>query len=136
VHSPVSGKVLSGTYLRRVPPELETALRRAHAAERSAQGSLRVPAFRLTRSLLGGARLVGYPLHQLAECLGISVSSTRSRAISDGWITADTFADLTDRPRDLVDRWASDGWLPQISVDESGQTCYAASDLIRSLVRR
>jgi hypothetical protein len=118
-----------------VPPVLATALRRALAAESSARGEHRIPAFRLTRSLLGGARAAGFPNAVLAHCLGTTVQSVRTRGGSDGWIAATTFADLADLPIDVVRAWTADGLLPAQTVDVLGTDCFAASDLVRALIR-
>jgi hypothetical protein len=118
-----------------VPPVLATALRRAHAAESSAKGEQRIPAFRLTRSLLGGARAAGFPNAVLAQCLGTTVQSVRTRGGSDGWIAATTFADLAGLPVEFVRAWTADGLLPSRTVDVLGNDCFPASDLVRALIR-
>jgi hypothetical protein len=118
-----------------VPSVLATALRRALAAESSARGEHRVPAFRLTRSLLGGARAAGFPTAVLAHCLGTTVQSVRTRGGSDGWIAATTFADLAGLPIEVVRAWTADGLLPPQTVDGLGTDCFPASDLVRALIR-
>jgi hypothetical protein len=118
-----------------VPPALATVLRRALAAESSARGEHRIPAFRLTRSLLGGARAAGFPNAVLAHCLGTTVQSVRTRGGSDGWIAASTFADLAGLPVKVVRAWTADGVLPAQTTDVLGNDCFPASDLVRALLR-
>ncbi|MCU1658870.1 MAG: hypothetical protein JWO57_3526 [Pseudonocardiales bacterium] len=126
----------SGAVAPLLPAWLIIALHRAHEAERTATGDSRIPAFRLTRSLLGGARHAGYTPARLAEGLGISVGSVRNRGSSDGWIAADVFAELTDLSPDTVDSWIADGMLPSRATDEAGRDCYLASELIYALTRQ
>jgi hypothetical protein len=118
-----------------VPPVLATVLRRALAAESSARGEHRIPAFRLTRSLLGGARAAGLPNAVLAQCLGTTVQSVRTRGGSDGWIVATTFADLAGLPVEVVRAWIADGLLPPPTVDVLGNDGFPASDLVCALIR-
>ncbi len=103
------------------------------AHRRTAGGDQRRPAFRLTRSLLGGARSAGYSAALLAKCLGSSITSVRNRDGSNGWIAGDVFAALTDLPPRAVDGWFADGALTQRVVGHTGRPCFPADELIRAL---
>jgi DNA-binding transcriptional regulator YiaG len=107
-------------------------LRRAHAAESLATGADRIEAFRLTRTLIGGARDAGYSAPALARCLGITVSTLASRAQPDGWITAAAFAEIAGVRIDTVRRWHRQGRLPDPVHDHDGIR-YRASDLVLAL---
>jgi hypothetical protein len=119
-----------------LPPVLATALRRAQAAEQAATGYRRVPAFRLTRSLIAGARVAGYPIADIAACLGVSLSAVRGRGGSDGWISAVRFAELADVHLGTIEQWAVDRLLSTAGVDAHGQRCYPASELVCALIHR
>jgi hypothetical protein len=111
---------------------LVAALRRAHEAELTAVGERRRPAFRLTRSLLGGARAAGYPAGLLASCLGVSVGSVRTRG-SDGWIPAAAFAELAGLAIGDIHDWVRRGQLTETRAGAAGEDLYLASDLVRAL---
>lgn len=118
----------------RPPPEAIIAvLKSAHAAELVATGPNRIPAFRTTRALLGGACALGYAPPQLAGSLGMRSATLRNRASADGWIRDQAFADLADRQLATVRRWQRQGRLPNKHVDDVGQSYYLASDLLRAL---
>jgi hypothetical protein len=119
---------------RRMPDQLVAVLQRAHIAELQAVGEHRRPAFRLTRALLGGAHRAGYSAACLAECLGLSLSSVRSRSGSDGWVSALAITQLADLAAGTVELWQAEGLLPSTVLDQAGQSCYLASDLIRALI--
>lgn len=125
----------SGVLLRVVPDRLATPLRRAHATEHVARGQERIPAFRLTRSLIAGARFAGCTDAAVAECLGISLNAVRTRGGSDGWIAVAEFAELTDLTSKTIELWARDGLLPHTATDDYGRRYYAASNLMRALTR-
>lgn len=120
-------------YTRPVPPRLAAALAAAHAAELVATGSQRRFAFRVTRTLLGGARRAGYTPAQLAALLDVSIASVQTRGGSDDLIPGDTFAQLTGLDQALLDQWRQTGALPAPVRDDQGRDCYPASDLIRAL---
>jgi hypothetical protein len=119
-----------------LPEPLAALARRAQAAERSASGSARSAAFRATRCLLGGARVRGYTVGQLAACLQVSESSIRTRAYADGWLSQRTFADLAGLDVTTVDRWHRHGHLPHGVRVHAGEMCMLASDAIYALVAR
>lgn len=119
---------------RPMPVRLAAVLQRAHTAELQAVGEQRRAAFRLTRALLGGARRAGYSAPRLAECLGLSLSSVRSRSGSDGWVSASAITQLADLAAGMIEQWQVGGLLPTTNVDQAGQSCYLASDLIRALI--
>jgi hypothetical protein len=116
-----------------IPDALAAALRRAHAVELRAIGAQRRPALRLTRSLLGGSRLAGYHASQLAECLGVSVSSIRNRGGSDGWVDVPAFTRVAGVPMETVEAWRVAGLLTATSDQIRGEQRYLASELVRAL---
>jgi hypothetical protein len=116
-----------------IPPSVAQILRRALAAELEATRAGRRQAFRVTRTLLGGARQVGYPALELVRDLDISVHSVRTRGGSDGWISVASVIDLADLTPGTVAGWHRDGLLPPPTTDASGQVCCRASDVIRAL---
>jgi hypothetical protein len=120
---------------REIPPpeRIIAVLRRAQAAELVATGRNRIPAFRTTRALLGGACALGYTPAQLADWLGMRTGTLRNRASADDWIHDRTFADLAGRRLATVQRWQRQGRLPNKQVDGVGQCYYLASDLLRAL---
>jgi hypothetical protein len=106
-------------------------LRNAHQAEQLARGAHRRAAYQLTRDLLGGSQRAGYPVHLLAECLGLSAKSLRARCGSDGWVSADEIAALIGTSSDVVNRRLAGGRISS-SVDAAdGALQYLASDVIR-----
>jgi len=115
------------------PERIIGVLKRAHAAELAAIGPNRIPAFRTTRALLGGACALGYRPAQLAEWLGMRTGTLRNRASADDWICDQIFADLAGRQVATVRRWQRQGRLPNKQVDGVGQCYYLASDLLRAL---
>jgi hypothetical protein len=117
-----------------LPEPLAATLRRAHSAERVAVGADRVPAFRLTRTLLSAAREAGYRSSQLAECLGLSVSTVEARRAADGWLAAEVFAEVAGVPVESVRGWAADGLLPSAPPGDVDGDHYLASELVRALV--
>jgi hypothetical protein len=116
-----------------IPPLLAIVLRQAHAEERSAAGDQRRSAFALTRALLGGARRAGYSAPRLSACLGISLPSVRSRSGSDGWISATDIDRLAEPAPGTIEHWRRAGLLTAANVDQAGQPCYLASELIYAL---
>jgi hypothetical protein len=87
---------VSGPVPDTLHPRLADALRRLCAAEKVAGGADRRAAHRLTRAVLGSARADGVPLHQLADCLGVTVGSTRGRAMrTDTTVSAAAIESLT-----------------------------------------
>lgn len=116
------------------PARVVAVLRRARAAEQGAAGEQRIPAFRITRSLIAGTRSAGYTNAQVAACLGMTVTGVRARGGSDGWIAAEDFAELADLPIDTIERWAETELLPHAAADAAGQRYYLASELMRALV--
>jgi len=118
-----------------VPERLAAVLRRALDAEQSAAGNQRIPAFRLTRHLLGGARRAGYTTSQLAGCLGVSVESVRTRGGSDGLVAVEDFATLAELDPQTVDQWATDGLVQHTVADDPGRRHCDASELLRALDR-
>jgi hypothetical protein len=118
-----------------VPDRLATVLRGAVDAEQLATGEERFPALRLTRYLIAGAREAGYSTAAVAQCLGISTDSVRTRGTSDGWVAADDFAALADLAGGVINQWAADGVLDSGAIDAHGHRYYPASDLILALCR-
>jgi hypothetical protein len=116
-----------------VTAHVAATLRRARAAEQSAVGEQRIPAFRVTRALIAGTRSVGYTDAQVAECLGMKVSGVRARGGSDGWIAVDDFGDLADLPTETIERWAAAGVLLNAATDTTGHRYYLASELMRAV---
>jgi hypothetical protein len=117
-----------------LPPDVAAVLVRAHDLERIETGHGRIAAYRLTRALLGGAREAGFSASVLAECLGVSVSTLQGRAYSDGWIREPEFAALSGIDIDAIRRWRRSGRLPRRVKDDTGCTCYRASDLITTML--
>jgi hypothetical protein len=116
-----------------IPPLLADVLQQARAEERSAAGDQRRSAFALTRALLGGARRAGYSAPRLSACLGVSLPSVSTRSGSDGWISAAAITRLADLPPGTVEQWQRAGLLTAANVDQAGQPCYLASELIHAL---
>jgi hypothetical protein len=71
----------------------------------------------------------------LADCLGVSVGSVRTRGGSDGWVSARAFAGLTGLSPEEIHRWAGLGVLGDPRTDELGDEHYLASALVRALTR-
>jgi hypothetical protein len=117
-----------------LPDVLARLLHRARDGERSAAGSDRVLAYRLTRALLGGAHVAGYRYGELAACLGVSVSSMRARAYSDDWVSQRVAAELTGLTQATLNRWRRQGRLAPRTSDRHGHMHVLASDLIIALV--
>jgi hypothetical protein len=111
-----------------LPPNVAALLMRAHDLEQIETGQDRIAAYRLTRALLGGARAAGFSAPVLAQCLGVRVSTLQGRAYSDGWVKA------TDIGNDAIRRWRRSGRLPRQIKDETGSTCYRASDLLTAML--
>jgi hypothetical protein len=63
-----------------LPDRLAAALQAAHTAETAATGAARRPAMRLTRGVIGGIVEAGYSTRAIADCLGVTSGSVRSRA--------------------------------------------------------
>jgi DNA-binding transcriptional regulator YiaG len=120
--------------VQQLPTDVVIVLQRARALERSETGHSRIEAYRLTRALLGGAREAGFSAPQLADCLGVSVSTLQGRAYSDDWVSEPVFAELSGVGVDAIRRWRRCGRLPHRSRGEDGDTCYLASDLITTMV--
>jgi hypothetical protein len=118
------------------PDRIIAVLKRAQAAELVATGRNRIPSFRTTRALLGGACALGYTPSQLAGCLGMRTETLRNRASADDWIEDRVFAELADRRLETVRRWQRQGRLPNRQVDGVGRCYYPASDLLRALSGR
>lgn len=118
---------------RSLPADLAALLVRAHDAEQTETGAARIAAFRLTRALLGGAREAGFSAAVLAECLGVSVSTLQGRAYCDDWVREPEFSELSGIDVAALRRWRRSGRLPHRIKDDSGCTCYRASDLIATM---
>jgi hypothetical protein len=73
---------------------LTALLRRARRAEDETTGPTRRRAFRNSRHLLGGMRALGVPTRFLADTLGVTIRSVRTRAETDGPIRLDDFRRL------------------------------------------
>jgi hypothetical protein len=108
-------------------------LQRALAAERIASGPQRRPAYRVTRELLGGALEVGYSPLDLSVCLGISAASIRTRISTGGWLATSTLAELADIGAEQIQHWRSEGLLPNERSAPSGESYFAAADVIWAL---
>ncbi|WP_420367198.1 hypothetical protein [Curtobacterium sp. L1-20] len=117
-----------------VPPAIATVLLAARAAENSASGPDRRDAFRTTRHLLGGCRVAGIPLEDLAALFQVRADTIRNRAYVDGLVPAATFVDLARVSLDDLTGWQRDGLLPAASTDPGYRTSYPASALITALI--
>ncbi len=114
-------------------PRVATALRRAHLAEANAAGEARREAWRTTRELLGAAIAAGYSARILAECLGVSSESIRTRAERDGWLSVTAVQELTDLDAGALRSWRSAGKLSQELRSPQGVVFYPALDVVRAL---
>lgn len=126
----------SGTQaqLHQVPNRVAAVLRKARAAEQVASGRGRIPAFRLTRYLIGGARWAGCTDPAIAECLHISLGSVRTRGAGDGWVDAGDFLTLAELSPQVLQRWASEGILRRTVTEPDGRAFYPASELLLGLL--
>jgi hypothetical protein len=132
MNSPDPPRVVRPRPPARLPETVDRMLRSAHKAEQIARGVHRRAAFQLTRDLLGGSQRAGYPVHLLAECLGLSPKSLRARCGSDGWISADEIASLIGTSSDIVSRRLAGGRISSTVDAADGALLYLASDVIRS----
>jgi hypothetical protein len=119
-----------------LPAELAALLHRAHDLEVTAVGSARTAAFRRTRALLGGARVCGYPVQQLADCLAVTPSSIRARSYVDEWVSETAFAALAGVSPAELSRWRHTRRLSGDHRVLRGESQSLASDLITALVTR
>lgn len=111
---------------------LALLLERAVSAERVAAGPLRFPAYRLTRHLLAGVRFAGYSDTAIAERLGVSLETVRTRGASDGWVTGPDFAAVAGIDLADIEHWRAEGRLPTGTVFD-GLRYYPASELVIAL---
>jgi hypothetical protein len=65
---------------RALPESLAALLRAAREDERTALGSQRRPAYLLTRNIISAALAAGYPTRLVAEAIGVTSESLRTRA--------------------------------------------------------
>jgi hypothetical protein len=114
----------------RLPGPLVKILQRAHTAELAAAGPRRRPAYRVTRELLGGAIGIGYTASALADCLGTTAQSVRTRASRDGWVAATTIQDLADIGPETIAEWRATGLLPNERRAPTGESYFPAVDVI------
>lgn len=119
-----------------LPDVISQMLRSAHQAEKTAQGANRRAAFELTRSVLGGAHKVGYPVRLLAECLGVSHKSLHARCGTDGWISAEEIVALTGRPSAAIARSLAGGRISSTADADDGTLLFLASEVVQSLAAR
>jgi hypothetical protein len=124
----------SAHYGAALPEALYAALRRAHRAELTATGEHRRPAFRVTRTLLGGARQAGQPCTLLADCLGVSVASVRARAGSDGWLTTAEVVSVSGLSAQRIKECVALGWLPPPHLGAGGEELHLASHVVRAVI--
>lgn len=117
-----------------VPDALVRVLEAASAVESAATGSQRRTAFRATRSLLAGARMLGYSTVELAKVMNVKTNTVRSRAAMDGPVSTEYFCELAQIEPAQVAEWEASGKLGSASVDLDGQPIHLASDLLRLLL--
>jgi len=122
-----------GPRRRALSPEVADLLLRAQAIEKAQTGADRNAAFRLTRALLTGARRAGISMRELAECLGVTVGTLRTRAYSDEWISEAVFVELSGVPVDVLRRWRRAGRLPHRVTGADGYTYDLAHELVVAL---
>jgi hypothetical protein len=115
-------------------PGLSAMLQRAHADEVAARGAQRRPAFRLVRELLGACLTLGIPVDLLADCLGITQSSLRTRiSRNDGLLTGAQVLHLTGHsPESLA---AAAGMpLPRQDGLVLATAMYRTADVVRAVL--
>lgn len=118
-----------------LPPAVVGLLRWARTEETAASGAHRRPAQRFSREVLGGAADVGYPVALLAECLGVSTCSVRSRLQGNGWLAASKVERGAGLPPATMQRWREAGLLSDELVGSDNERFYPAADVVRALGR-
>lgn len=117
-------------------PRLAALLIRVQSAERTAVGPQRRPTFRLMRELLTACVRVGVPAQLLADCLGTSLGSVRSRASSpEGLMSAAQIRQLTDLTPRHLDRLSNGALTACGGRRAHAEGVYRTIDVVRALLR-
>jgi hypothetical protein len=120
--------------VEQLPGRLVAALSRARAHELSSAGAEQRSAFRITGQLLGAAMEMGFPVRLLAECVGTSTGSVRSRARHAGWLDPAAAEMATALDVDQLMRLAAEGRLPGTQRDNVGGVYFSAVDIVGLIV--
>ena len=83
------------------------------------------------RELLGGVIAAGHPAHLVAECLGVSADSIRTRIARDGWLSGPVIVDQLGIDEATLLSWHSDGLLPSERREPDATVSYSAVELVR-----
>jgi DNA-binding transcriptional regulator YiaG len=119
-----------GQRRRALSSEVADLLLTAQAIEKAETGAQRNAAFRRTRALITGARRAGISMQELADCLGVTVGTLRTRADSDEWISEADFALVSGVSAEVLRRWRRAGRLPHRATGADGCAHFLAHDLI------
>jgi hypothetical protein len=117
-----------------LPGRVVSLLDWARGQEDAASGAARRGAQRFTREVISGILDAGYPTSLVADCLGVTASSVRSRVQKDGWLPARKVEKGARLRIGTLRRLQSQDWLPQSRTGLDGDTAYPAVDVIRALV--
>lgn len=115
-----------------LPRHIRLVLVRTHAAEQTTRGPRRREAFRTMRILIGGALDAGYPSSVIAECLGVSRDSLRSRAEPGSELSLAAMEGVGLDPEALA-RLGHPTIFGEPRTGEDGVPFYSAADIIRGL---
>lgn len=88
-----------------LPPVLEEMLLGCQAFENTATGSSRRGAFRITRALIGALLADGYSVHTIAELLGVTSGSVRSRGATITTVPAAALTAVPGLANAQLDSW-------------------------------
>jgi hypothetical protein len=117
-----------------VPERVLSLLLWARDQEDAAAGPSRRPAQRFTREIISGILDIGYPSGTVAQCLGITTSSLRSRVQPGGWLPARKVERGSRLRAGTLRRWQAEGLLPEGQIGLDGDIAYPAVAVVRALI--
>jgi hypothetical protein len=117
-----------------LPERVISLLLWAREQEDAANGAARRPALRFTREIISGVLDIGYSSGIVAECLGITTSSVRSRVQPGGWLPARKVEKGARLRPGTLRRWQAEGMLPEGQIGLDGDIAYPAVAVIRALI--